>query len=335
MNARFYKGMTAVAIAATMALGGAVPALATTAQDVYYGITYNKSGEGIRPTETLTFTQTKVSASGSSVYAADGSNLPPLTISPITLSEAVTTGNVKVAIPEYQTVGVFTYKLTPSWNTDNTKTDAGVDYDDINEVYVVVTVTNGANGLESTVHFHQGTADSSDKTAFDTFTYNSGKVSVSKTVTGNLGDKNEYFNVTVHLTGEAGKNYAGSYTISGGSATDNPKTIAVGGSAEVKVKNGDTITINGLPAGVTYTVTEDNYTAEGYDAASYEYSDTADTKTISANDADTVTITNRKQNDNIDTGVFLNNAPYIAILAGVGAAAIIVINRRRHANDED
>ena len=45
---------------------------------------------------------------------------------------------------------------------------------------------------------------------------------------------------------------------------------------------------------------------------------------------ETVTITNNKGNDNIDTGVILDNAPYILMLAVVaGAAMTLVIKKRR------
>ena len=82
-----------------------------------------------------------------------------------------------------------------------------------------------------------------------------------------------------------------------------------------------------IPYDVTYTVVEKDYkTTDGYDAADYNFSD-IDKKIDSAND--TVTITNNK-GGTVDTGVILDNAPYILMLAVVaGGAMTLVIKKRR------
>lgn len=45
----------------------------------------------------------------------------------------------------------------------------------------------------------------------------------------------------------------------------------------------------------------------------------------------TVTVTNTK-NGTVDTGVLLNNAPYIAIIGGAAVVAIYAVNKRRHSD---
>ena len=101
---------------------------------------------------------------------------------------------------------------------------------------------------------------------------------------------------------------------------------------KIAVSHGDTITFTNIPYDVTYTVVEDDYTettegAKDYDEAKYEFSDEHE-KIDSAND--TVTITNNKGDNHIDTGVILDNAPYILMLAVVaGGAMTLVIKKRR------
>ena len=173
-------------------------------------------------------------------------------------------------------------------------------------------------------------------------TYSAGSLKVTKVVTGNLGDKNKKFNVTVTFTAPAGKTVAGdiSYVENG-----TPKTIATkdwkDGVATVKiaVAHNNTIEFTNIPYDVTYTVLEDDYTkaADGttkdYDEAQYAAVDSDTEKgTVGTIDtaSETMTITNNKGDNNIDTGVILDNAPYILMLAVVaGGAMTLVIKKRR------
>ena len=143
--------------------------------------------------------------------------------------------------------------------------------------------------------------------------------------------------MTVTFTAPDGKTVAGdiSYVEGGERKTIAPSDWKDGVvRKKIAVSHGDTITFTNIPYDVTYTVVEDDYTetAEGtkdYDEAKYEYSDTNPIKAIdSAND--TVTITNHKGDGNIDTGVILDNAPYMLMLAVVaGGAMTLVIKKRR------
>ena len=119
----------------------------------------------------------------------------------------------------------------------------------------------------------------------DTFTntYSAGALSISKTVDGNMGDHDKYFEFTITLTGEEGKTYADSYAITGGTYDKNPETISVNGEAvTVMLKDGDTINIANLPYGVSYTVVETDANADGYTANESEYTGTISAETQSA-----------------------------------------------------
>lgn len=225
-----------------------------------------------------------------------------------------TTGDITVALPEYTNVGVYEYTLK-----EVAGTTAGVTYYD-KGIKLVVTVVNDNNGKLRIAAVH---TESTGEAKSDNFpnTYKAGELDVSKTVTGNLGDKNKYFEFTVTLNGVEGKTYADSYAVTGGSAdAKNPTTIAVGVPTKFNLKHGDTITIANLPYGVTYTVTET--AAEGYTTEK-----TGDHGTISAVDQ-TAAFTNTK-NGEVDTGVVLNNMPYILVLAVLAAGVAVFIIRKR------
>lgn len=196
---------------------------------------------------------------------------------------------------------------------------AGVTYYD-KGIKLVVTVVNDDNGKLRIAAVH---TESTGEAKSDKFpnTYKAGELDVSKTVTGNLGDKNKYFEFTVTLTGVEGKTYADSYAVTGGSAdAKNPTTIAVGVPTKFNLKHGDTITIANLPYGVTYTVTVT--AAEGYTTEK-----TGDTGEIKAAEQ-TAEFTNNKAGS-VDTGVVLNNMPYILVLAVLAAGVAVFIIRKR------
>ena len=92
------------------------------------------------------------------------------------------------------------------------------------------------------------------------------------------------------------------------------------------------ISFSNIPYDVTYTVTEEDYTAENYDEAEINFSDNE--KIIDSSDTDTVEVINNKAVEVI-TGIILDSAPYVLSLAGVaGAAALGLISKKRKASAE-
>lgn len=231
------------------------------------------------------------------------------------------TGDITVALPEYDTVGVYKYTLK-----EFAGKTAGVAYYG-NEITLVVTVVNGDNGKLRVAAVHTE-GEGGQKSDTFTNTYSAGTLSVSKTVTGNLGDKDKYFEFKVTLTGEAGKTYGDSYRVTGGSYTTNPEVVTIVAGEEKEytfmLKHDETISIANLPYGVKYTVTET--VADGYTTSA-----TGDTGTISAADA-TAAFTNNK-NGSIDTGVTTENLPYVLLIGFVVlAGAALLIKRKAHNN---
>lgn len=269
------------------------------------------------PAETFTLRQ----FGDGEVKDGEATSAPALgTITGATYAEgAATTGNgtqgdIIVTLPTYDTVGVYEYTLQ-----EVAGTTAGVTYYG-KDIKLVVTVINGENNKlrVAAVHTESEGEDKSDN--FPNI-YKAGELDVSKTVTGNLGDENKYFEFKVTLTGENGKTYRDSYAVTGGSNSANPKTIKIGEETKFLLKHGETIHIANLPYGVTYTVTET--AADGYTTTK-----TGDTGTINAAEQ-TAAFTNNKTGS-IDMGVTLNNMPYILVLAVLATGvAVFVIRKRR------
>lgn len=317
------KKLLSIGLAAMLAFGLATTSFAEEAGDVTTPtdgtVTIHKvykleNADTTSPAETFTLVQD----GDGKVTDGEATEAPALgTITGATYEEGAatvsgTTGDITVALPEYTNVGVYEYTLK---EVDG-KTAGVVYYPD--DIKLVVTVINGENGKLRIAAVHV----ESEGEKSDTFpnTYKAGELDVSKTVTGNLGDKNKYFEFKVTLTGEEGKTYRDSYAVTGGSNTENPSTIKIGEETTFLLKHGDTITIANLPYGVTYTVTET--AAEGYTTEK-----TGDTGKINAADQ-AAEFTNNKAGS-IDTGVVLNNMPYILVLAVLAAGVVVFIIRKR------
>lgn len=229
-----------------------------------------------------------------------------------------TTGNITVALPAYDNVGIYEYTLR-----EVAGTKAGVNYYG-NDIKLKVTVVNGTNGKLRIAAVH--TESTGKKSDSFVNTYSAGTLDISKTVEGNLGDKDKYFEFKVTLRGVEGKTYEESYAVTGGSeGASNPTSIKIGEETTFKLKHGDTISIKNLPYGVSYTVTE---TA----AAGYTTTRNGDDSTVNAADQK-VEFTNTRIGD-VDTGVNLTTLPYILVFAGVIViAGAAFITRRRKFED--
>lgn len=282
---------------------------------------YKLTNEGtISPAETFTLEQ----VGAGRVTDGEATSAPALgtiTGAAYAVSGATTAGaieDITVNLPVYESVGIYEYTLK-----EVAGTTAGVTYYG-NNIKLVVTVIQGDNGKLRVAAVH---TEDEDGTKSDTFEniYSAGQLNVSKTVTGNLGDENKYFEFKVTLTGENGKTYGTSYAVTGGSATSNPTSIEIGEETTFQLKHGETLHIANLPYGVTYAVTE---TA----ADDYTTAKTGDKGTINAAST-TAAFTNNKTGE-IDMGVNLDNVPYILVLAVVVIAAgtVFAFKKRKGQN---
>lgn len=342
---KLFAGVVAVAMMATMAM----PSFAAkhtynegTLED-HDSITvtkvYSLVGTGSSPDETFTLEQV-----GDGVVKKGGATTAPAlgTITGAHFEVGAATasgakGDITINLPEnYTAPGVYEYTLK-----ETVGSNAGVTYRDSNKTIklVVTVVSDDAGKLYRYAGIHTETSDSDEKSDEFGNTYSANSLTLTKKVQGNGADRNKHFEFVIKLTGENGKTYAEKYDITGNAgfdATKSASSIAVGGEAHVWLQNNGTVTIANLPAGVRWEVTE---VGAALDAESskvmngeYEVTVPADANgTVSvAENADNDVVFTNKSTVNVDTGVILDNAPYMLMLAVVaGGAMTLVIKKRR------
>lgn len=179
------------------------------------------------------------------------------------------------------------------------------------------------------------TADtiSTDTTFYAKYVPASANLTVTKTVTGKLGDTNKAFTFQIlDASGKPVELTTGSYEF--GNA--NGALLSDGTDGKFTLKDGASIIFKNLPSG-QYKVVEDNYSGE-----KYETSYVVDSGTSTDGQEATVTIgTDAKQIDftnhrtlEPDLGVLLDTLPYIVILAVVaGGVALLMLRKRRKEDD--
>ncbi len=231
-------------------------------------------------------------------------------------------GNITITFPTYPEVGVYEYTLTESGSNY-----AGLTYSDPITLKVTVVRLEGVLKIAG-IAFRTDT----EKLSEITNAYEAGTLEVKKTVTGNMGDRNKPFTikVTFETDGTATVNSTIGIALTGTAAvttegiTDSiPAAKWTSKDVEFTLKHDDTITFTNVPAGVKYTITETDYTGEGYDTASID----KPTGTM-AHDKIAANVTNNKDMP-IDTGIATETAAYVMILALALIGAAMLILRKR------
>lgn len=230
------------------------------------------------------------------------------------------TKEIKIDLPEYDSVGVYTYIIH-----EVAGDSAGVTYYG-NAILLRVTVIEQDGKLRiAAVHTEDPeSTGEGKKDDFDNL-YSAGELEVHKDVEGIMGNKDKYFEFTVQLTGEEGKTYQDSYAITGGSYDANPTSIEIkpGETTEATfyLKDDDTIHIENLPYGVEYKVSETP-------VADYVTTETGTEGEVDAA-VEQANFTNTK-GGTVDAGVVLDSAPYLFTLTGAAGVGLLLTLRRRH-----
>ena len=299
------------------------------------------SEEKKAPAETFNFTVTPgatVNGAEKTVEKSEATTIPAMaansdekTVEFTALTEDGTgTFTVDVANLNITKPGIYYYTVTET--PSNT---AGVDYA-ADPMIMVITAGYADDGEDSTLSYWVGLHDSKEfnnkNKPFEN-TYTAGSLKVTKKVTGSLGNKDKKFNIDVTFTAPAGKTVKsiityvnnGEKSIAPAAWTLNTTTNQYEATVTVELAHKGFVQFNNIPKDVTYIVEEQDYSREEY-TATYEDSKSG---TI-ANDVKSTTITNQRGDDTIDTGVILDNAPYMLMLAVVaGGAMTLVIKKRR------
>lgn len=179
------------------------------------------------------------------------------------------------------------------------------------------------------------TADtiSADTTFYAKYVPASANLTVTKTVTGKLGDTNKAFTFTITKADGTSANI----TEANIETTDNTRAVWQG-NGKFTLKDGASIIFKNLPSG-EYKVIEEDYSGEKYDTSwqigtdgeVYEKNSTA-TVTIGTTEQ-TVHFTNHRTLEP-DLGVLLDTLPYIVILAVV-AGGVALLMLRKHRKEDD
>lgn len=179
------------------------------------------------------------------------------------------------------------------------------------------------------------TADtiSADTTFYAKYVPASANLTVTKTVTGKLGDTNKAFTFTITKADGTPVNI----TDANIAITDNTKAVWQS-NGQFTLKDGASITFKNLPSG-EYKIVEDDYIGEKYET-SWQIGTDGDvhkknrTATVTIDTTEqTVHFTNHRTLEP-DLGVLLDTLPYIVILAVV-AGGVALLMLRKHRKEDD
>lgn len=187
---------------------------------------------------------------------------------------------------------------------------------------------------ESKFNFTEDTI-SADTTFYAKYVPASANLTVTKTVTGKLGDTNKAFTFTITKADGTAANI-----------TDTNIEISEADRAKVEwldngkftLKDGASITFKNLPSG-EYKILEEDYTGEKYETSwqigtDGEVQEKNSTATVTIGTTEqTVHFTNHRTLEP-DLGVLLDTLPYIVILAVV-AGGVALLMLRKHRKEED
>lgn len=219
-------------------------------------------------------------------------------------------GSTWVATPKYpktKEVGNITYRLY-GWYTDEACTN---EFD-----FATMTINT-------------------DTTFYAKYVPASANLTVTKTVTGKLGDTNKAFTFTITKADGASANIIDANVEI--SEADRAK-VEWKGNGQFTLKDGASITFKNLPSG-EYKILEEDYTGEKYETSwqigtDGEVQEKNSTATVTIGTTEqTVHFTNHRTLEP-DLGVLLDTLPYIVILAVVAGGGILLMLRKRRKEDD-
>lgn len=231
-----------------------------------------------------------------------------------------------VSLPEYRSVGDFWYKVTETDNgvagvlygSNDSQTENRLKSNGGHQAvyFIHVQVMNGqtAGDYTRTVTLHKTAPDAdATNTAYETWyqgnrentegeenkkttaiqnQYYAGSLQITKSVTGNAGDKNKLFHIKVEFQNQSGDRMKSIITYKdfydeNGTVTANPTSIGWTDAGPdgrhtttFYIKDGTTVSFDNIPYGVTYTITEEQPTDDKYTHTFAYDQDSADQETV-------------------------------------------------------
>lgn len=198
--------------------------------------------------------------------------------------------------------------------------------------YELTSTVNGSSDTSTSVSVVAKQTAHADFT--NTYSKKPVNLTISKAVTGNMGDKTQEFVFTLKANG-----YTGELTDAVATDGNIPVTKNEDGTYSFNLTNGQAVTVS-LPYGTTYTVTEDDPNKQGDSlkyTTKYTVGDGTPTEGRVCTSADsgitsdtTVAFTNNKSMSSPDVGVNTGSSlPYAVGLGSVAAGAAFLLAKRR------
>ena len=369
------KGVAAPNVTMTYSLAADSTNVTGTASADNYNV-YPGLMEGVKINDAAV-TGTTVSFNNTSTTSSVTTAATGLTSSFNGETQAYVSGNFNISFAEvkFPEPGVYRYTLTETDNRDDvtpidneTRTVDVFVVDDskyVEGVYTkklkIASVVVYSDQITSIKKSDIETASTSKSSAFNN-QYVSHDIELSKTVTGNQGSKDKYFEFEVSIT-NAGNSTKIMVDLTGADASldktktinssitanTNPEFITTDASGAVTQKfyltDGQKIKLQGLPDGAAYTITEKN--ASDYTAAMTANEAVGVTNTTAPNIATayvvsdtaikadtTIEYTNNKDGT-IPTGVILSVAgPAVIGIIVVGALVFVNVKRKKESAED-
>lgn len=334
------KKLTAMAMTGVMVMSMGMTAFAA---DGITGIDVKKTvttdGNTYAPNTTFTFTIAEGEAdtvSGKTVYAgvADGLTMSEgieftADSNADTADEYIKSGAITVNAGKFTTPGIYHYVVS-----EDAGTYEGITYDTKTyDLYVYVENVKGeikVAGVTASIPEGEGNPEKATEIAFSN---DYGKtnntvhsVLITKEVTGNQGDKTKEFSFSLSVDGDEGELYKVVYT---NQMNEETVTYLTSGAeaASYTLKNDESLQIYGLSAGDTYTVTEADYSGDGYTTTVNE--EETNTKTGTTAEGNVTVAFENNKNVTTPTGIATTFAPYALMVVFAGVFAVMFLRKKR------
>ena len=258
-------------------------------------------------------------------------------------ADATNGGSIVMNVPDYTKVGVYTYQVK-----EKDGDTLGMTYDPKTYTLQVIVGNKIENdqivaGGEKVCYVTM--LDGTTKQNSVKNTYNAGTLNITKTVQGNMGDRSTdtKFDFVATFKVPTGKTLRSNIVLPEG-YTINWNSTQTEGTVDFQLSHNQTFSVQNLPKDIEYSVVEmngktslangayiTNTAGENTYQVSYDnfVNGTVGTTEMTDENVIATNITNT-WGSTIDTGVILDNAPYILMLAVVaGGAMTLVIKKRR------
>ncbi len=356
------KKLAAILLAATLTAAMAVPAFAATdpvdktgSPDKITEMLFDKivetDADTYQPEATFSFTVEAESPTSGETAGKDSNNkgIPvsagvdgAVTVNTVTTDPSLKGENITYSgdkggkftfdAGKFTQPGIYKYKVT---ETQSSAADPDMKYAEPQYLYVYVRWDSSGTKCEvyaaSLVDTTEGVADT--KSGAFTNTYKKTNkteedfkdLTISKTVTGSQGDTSKYFEFTLTITSGSNRKYY--YVSNVADNTEEGKNkIEAGKPYTFKLKHDQSIVIENLSGNDSYTVTENDYSADGYTTKIGGTEKREQSETMPKSDT-TVTFENNKEAVN-PTGIIMNYGPYIAMIVAAAVLAFVFLRRK-------